>query len=69
MRLFLLSRLKDKATRDQLDMDDKWMSVMSGGKDLEIKMRQEYEWLRGHNPLREYMFVCVTDSLNDTIPW
>lgn len=75
MRLFIISRVKDEETRKQLEIDPakEWVCVMSGRREDEYRIRQEYAWLKGHSPIREYWMVCVgpklADDLDDDIPF
>lgn len=46
---------------------------MSGAREDEAKIRQEFDWLKNHNSIREYKMVCVgpklADDLDDDIPF
>lgn len=43
---------------------------MSGSKQDEDKFRRERNWLEDNScGMREYLLVCVTDTLDDDIPW
>ena len=71
-RLLVLSRVKDKGFRDQLEIDDSWTAGLTFTGDEEVKAKQELAWLQSKNIIREYILVAVIDryaDLDDDIPF
>jgi hypothetical protein len=53
-----------------MGLDSRWQQFMSGGKQDELKLRRERNWYDDNSGgLREYMLVCVSDNLDDDIPF
>lgn len=57
----------------EIDPANEWICIMSGAREDEAKIRQEFDWLKNHNSIREYKMVCVgpklADDLDDDIPF
>lgn len=71
--LMIFSRIRDKQTRDDLEIvGDGWSKgcVFFDEK----QAQQEYSWLTAHNNIREYILVARVekkphDALDDDIPF
>jgi hypothetical protein len=72
-QFLILSRIKDKQTRDDLEI-----AGDEGGKGCvffdENQAQQEYAWLTSHNNIREYILVArvakvAHTDLDDDIPF
>lgn len=67
----LISRVADAETRAQLEMDDSWDQQIEFYEEKFAK--GEYDWLRSHTNMREFLLVrlplSAADELDDDLPW
>jgi hypothetical protein len=66
-RFYVFSRIRDKETREQLELDDSWDQYVTF--DNMNQACAEFDWLSSHGNMREYKLFVVRPRLDDNLPW